>query len=114
FLLALLLRGGRSEAEHLRLLAEQGLAGARAEAETTRHHLAASERAVTARVEALGGGLRDALAGMNLSLVREQGEARALLEAKLREIAESSALRLAEIQRTVNEQLHQAVEKQMT
>ena len=113
-LLLLLARsGGGAEAHRLRLLAEQGLAGTRAEAETTRHHLAASERAVTARLVAVGGELRAALAGLNLSLVREQGEARALLEVKLREIAENSALRLAEIQRTVNEQLHQAVEKQM-
>jgi DNA recombination protein RmuC len=112
-LLLLLLRSGGGGAERLRLLAEQGLAGTRAEAETTRHHLAASERAVTARLDTVGTELRSALAGMNLALVREQGEGRALLEAKLREIAESSALRLAEIQKSVNEQLHQAVEKQM-
>ncbi len=112
-LLVLLVRGGDGEAQRLRLLAEQGLAGTRAEGETTRHHIAAGERAVTARITGIGGELRDALAGLNLSLVREQGEARALLEVKLREIAEASAARLAEIQRSVNEQLHQAVEKQM-
>ncbi len=111
-LLVLLLR--RSGGERLRLLAEQGIAGTRAEAETTRLHVAAAERAGSERAEAMRAELVAALAGMNLSLVREQGEARALLEAKLREIAEQSALRLAEIQRTVNEQLHQAVEKQMT
>src|SRR5579875_107704 len=112
-LLLLLLRSGAADAHRLRLLAEQGLAGTRAEAETTRHHLAANERAVTARLDTVGTELRNALAGMNLALVREQGEGRALLETKLREIAESSALRLAEIQKSVNEQLHQAVEKQM-
>jgi DNA recombination protein RmuC len=112
-LLLILLRSGAAAGERLRLLAEQGIAGTRSEAETTRQHFSAGERAVTARIETLGGELRTALAGMNLSIVREQGEARALLETKLREIAESSALRLAEIQKTVNEQLHQAVEKQM-
>ncbi len=38
---------------------------------------------------------------------------RQLLDAKLRELRESNDLRLGEIQKTVNEQLHAAVEKQM-
>ena len=48
------------------------------------------------------------------SLAETQGAARALLETKLREMSESSAERLAVIQKSVNEQLHAAVETQMT
>ena len=47
------------------------------------------------------------------ALVRDQGEARALLETKLREMSEQGAARLASIQRAVHEQLHEAVERQM-
>src|SRR5215472_7477940 len=36
-----------------------------------------------------------------------------MLESKLRELRDSNELKLAEIQKTVNEQLHAAVEKQM-
>jgi DNA recombination protein RmuC len=79
----------------LRLLAEQSLAGTRSEAETTR-----------------------------AALSREQGQqrmeigthfdgARAMLESKLREMRDGNETKLAEIQKTVNEQLHAAVEKQM-
>jgi DNA recombination protein RmuC len=101
-------------AERLRLLAEQALAGQRAEAETTRAHLAAAERAIGARLEQLRADTQTSLGALALGAAREQGEGRVLLEAKLREMADASALRLAEIQRSVNEQLHAAVEKQMT
>src|ERR1700749_741620 len=81
--------------QRLRLLTEQSLANTRAEAETTR-----------------------------AALSREQGQqrqeitlhfdrARAMLESKLRELREGNETKLAEIQKTVNEQLHAAVEKQM-
>ncbi|MDE2581014.1 MAG: DNA recombination protein RmuC [Rhodospirillales bacterium] len=39
---------------------------------------------------------------------------RSVLDAKLRELREGNEAKLAEIQKTVNEQLHAAVEKQMT
>jgi DNA recombination protein RmuC len=109
----LLLARGRG-AERLRLLAEQALAGQRAEAETTRAHLAAAERAIGARIEQLRADTQSSLGALALGAAREQGEGRVLLEAKLREMADASAVRLAEIQRSVNEQLHAAVEKQMT
>lgn len=48
------------------------------------------------------------------SMVAENTRARDLLDAKLRELRESNEQRLGEIQKTVNEQLHSAVEKQMT
>ncbi len=101
------------EPERLRLLAEQGLAGQRAEGETTRAHLASAERALGGRLETMRADTQAALNALTLATTREQGEGRVLLEAKLREMADASALRLGEIQRSVNEQLHAAVEKQM-
>ena len=103
--LLVLLRLGRmgEGGERLRLLAEQAVAGTRAEGDTTRALLA------SARLEAA-----EAAGGLRIALVREQGEARALLEAKLREMGEMSAASLAAIRKAVDEQLHQAVEKQMT
>ncbi|MBV9783771.1 MAG: DNA recombination protein RmuC, partial [Acidisphaera sp.] len=129
--------------QRLRLLAEQALAGQRAEAETTRSRLAETERALAAalRQDVAGslGDLRTALVQgtgeLNTRLAEEQGKlrqalaegneksgagiarqfdaTRTLLEAKLREMREGNEGKLAEIQKTVNEQLHQAVEKQM-
>ncbi|MBV9734813.1 MAG: DNA recombination protein RmuC [Acidisphaera sp.] len=122
---------------------EQGLAGQRGEAETTRQRLAETERAlgVALRQDVAGslGALRTALVQgtgeLNTRLAEEQGRlrlalaegqeksgagiaaqfeaTRGVLEAKLREMREGNEGKLAEIQKTVNEQLHQAVEKQM-
>jgi DNA recombination protein RmuC len=79
----------------LRLLAEQGLAGTRAEAETTR---AALSREQGQQRQEIGGHFETV---------------RAMLESKLREMRDGNEAKLAEIQKTVNEQLHAAVEKQM-
>ncbi len=103
-----------SAAQRQRLLAEQALAGQRSEAETTRAHLAAAERALTARVEQARVDQQDALGDLGAAFARDRGEARAMMETKLRELAETSAARLADIQRSVGEQLHAAVERQMT
>ena len=111
-LLLLVLRRAH-DPERLRLLAEQGLAGQRAEGETTRAHLASAERALGGRLEQMRADTQAALNALTLATTREQGEGRVLLETKLREMADASALRLGEIQRSVNEQLHAAVEKQM-
>jgi len=46
-------------------------------------------------------------------LTKEAGASRDLLDAKLKEMAENSEKRLADIQKSVNEQLASAVEKQM-
>ncbi len=112
-LLLLLVLRRAHDAERLRVLAEQGLAGQRAEGETTRAHLANAERALGGRLEQMRSDTQAALNALTLATTREQGEGRVLLEAKLREMADASALRLGEIQRSVNEQLHAAVEKQM-
>lgn len=100
--LLVLLRAGR-ETQRLRILAEQNLAGQ----------------------QSLRGALDTGTEQVRTVLAREQGELRlALAEAQrrgaddmgrqLREMREGNEAKLAEIQRTVNEQLHAAVEKQMT
>lgn len=55
----------------------------------------------------------EGLAKLQATLAEENARARDLLDAKLRELRESNEQRLAEIQKTVNEQLQSAVEKQM-
>jgi DNA recombination protein RmuC len=122
------LAGQRAEAETTRVAlgaAMQRLAG-----ETGDRVAAMGERVV-----ALRGELNTGLETVRTTLAREQGElrlalatcqeksgkqivgefdsTRALLDAKLREMREGNEGKLAEIQKTVNEQLHAAVEKQM-
>ena len=111
--LVLLLRRppGGDAMQHLRLLAEQAALGQRAEAEATRTRLADAERALQARAEQSRLELQATLGTLSTSIARDQGDARALLEQKLREMGEQSAQRLADLQRTVSEGLHQAVER---
>ena len=119
----------------MRLLAEQSLAGARAEAETTRATVRAAEVDNIRRLTELRGSFDIATEQVRTLLSREQGElrlalaegqrlsgerigaqfetTRTMVEAKLKEIREGNEAKLAEIQKTVNEQLHEAVEKQM-
>jgi DNA recombination protein RmuC len=121
--------GLRGETERLRLLAEQGLAGQRGEAEFLRASLAATERALLAafqsgQAEGMGralSGIRDATSAVGATSDRLRHELtgiladqRTLLERRLREMREGNEAKLAEIQRSVNEQLAQAVEQQMT
>jgi DNA recombination protein RmuC len=81
--------------QRLRLLAEQCLSGTRAEAETTRAALSREQ-------------------GQQRQEITDHFErVRAMLESKLRELRDGNETKLAEIQKTVNEQLHAAVEKQM-
>ena len=90
---------------------------------------------IAERIIALRGAYDMAMEQMRTVLSREQGElrlalaeaqrksteqigaqfetTRAMIEAKLREMREGNEAKLAEIQKTVNEQLHAAVEKQM-
>lgn len=131
----LAVRAQARDLQRLRLLAEQALAGQRSEGETTRAHLGMVQ---TGCVEALGRSFADVTAALgnlrtgfaqgagelNTRLADEQGRLRqalaegqekaiVLLEAKLKEMREGNEGKLAEIQKTVNEQLHAAVEKQM-
>jgi len=119
----------------LRLLAEQTQAGLRAESETTRAAIRAGDTAAAEGRAGLRGALDVATEQLRTTLSRDQGElrlaladgqrktieqtgvkfetVRQLLDLKLRELRESNEVRLAEIHKTVNEQLHAAVEKQM-
>jgi DNA recombination protein RmuC len=119
----------------LRLLAEQSLAGARAEAETTRAALRSADTATAERLAGLRAAYDTGLEQMRTVLSREQGTlrlalaeaqrtsaaqiggqfetTRSMIEAKLKELRDGNEGKLAEIQKTVNEQLHAAVEKQM-
>ena len=99
--------------QHLLMLADQATAGQRQEAEATRTQLAQVERALSVRAEQARLELQATLGTLSTSMARDQGDARALLEVKLREMSEQAAVRLASIQRSVTEQLHQAVETQM-
>ena len=51
---------------------------------------------------------------LRLEVARALDQMRTSMDARLRELREGNEARLAEIQKTVNEQLHAAVEKQMT
>ena len=119
----------------LRLLAEQTQAGLRAEGETTRSAMRAAETGWAERLTALRGALDLAAEQIRTTLSRDQGElrlalaegqaktadqtgaqfetVRQLLDAKLKELRDGNEAKLAEIHKTVNEQLHAAVEKQM-
>ena len=132
--LLLLMRSGR-ETQRLRILAEQCLAGVRGEAETTRMTLRGVSGETAERMVALRGAFDIGIEQMRTVLSREQGElrlaladgqrktgmdvgaqfetTRGMLETKLRELREGNEAKLADIQKTVNEQLHAAVEKQM-
>lgn len=96
-----------SSLQRLRILSEQTLAGQRSEADTLRASMESTERALTASMSSAGGQLRLEVSGA-------LAEMRTALDARLRELRESNEARLGEIQKTVNEQLHAAVEKQMT
>ncbi len=104
---------GRDDLQRLRLTGEQLLAGHRAEAERSRALLAATERALGTRLETLNLSLEQRLGGLTTRIAQDAGESRVLLERKLGEMADHTTQRLAEIQRSVNEQLTQAVERQM-
>jgi DNA recombination protein RmuC len=113
--IAILLRAAAmADAQHRqRLLAEQLLAAGRADAEQSRAMLMGIERALSARIADVRQGMEYRLGELTTRIARDQGDARVILEQKLRELAETSATQLAEIRASVNDQLHQAVEKQM-
>lgn len=85
----------------------------RAESDQVRATLAETERALTTRGAETRLELQATLGGLTTQLVREQGEQRVLLETKLREMADQAGVRLAEIQRSVDEKLTASIEKQM-
>jgi DNA recombination protein RmuC len=127
----LLLLGFRLSAEQarLRVLAEQALAGQRGDGETMRAALQRATADMAERLAELRGEQATAIETLRTLLTREQGDlrlalaeglARAREQASAAEAAQGEATRalleakLGEIQKGVNEQLHAAVEKQMT
>ena len=134
--LAMLVSRQLRDTQSQRLLAEQALAGIRGEAETTRAAVQAVGRDSADRLATVRSAFDTGTEQMRAMLSREQGElrlalaeaqrigaeqlarqfeaTRTVLETKLKEMREGNEAKLAEIQKTVNEQLHAAVEKQMT
>ncbi len=112
----LLLRAGQ-EMQRLRILAEQALAGQRSEAETTRMVMMGVAGEAAERMAALRGALETGIEQLRTVLSHGQGELRLALSADLLRQSEATRTlleaKIAEIQRSVNEQLHAAVEKQM-
>jgi DNA recombination protein RmuC len=96
-----------------RLLAEQAAAAAREQNGEMRRVLLGTERALSARVGESRHAMEHRLGDLSTRLARDQGETRLKLEQRLREMGEENARHLAQIQHSVNEQLHAAVEKQM-
>jgi DNA recombination protein RmuC len=131
-LLMMLWMAQKTGVERLRVLTEQVLAGQRAEAETSRRQAMEGERAVLAVLAEAGASQARSAGDLTTLLAAEQGrlraaladereksalaaeQTRAMLEHKLRELREGNEARLAQIERTVNEQLAQVVEQQMT
>jgi DNA recombination protein RmuC len=104
--------------EKLRLMVEQNLAGGRAEAETTRAALAASEGRLVAAIQ---GGTTDALMKAYDKINNATQEFAQAVDRLRQQAAADSAktteflqTRLTAIETSVNEKLHEAVEKQMT
>ncbi len=118
--LALLLRhrGDRADADGFRASLADAAArleqAHRTEADSVRASLAAAERALATRAEQSRLEAHSMLGGISTLIAKEQGEQRVLMEAKLREMSDQAALRLADIQRSVNERLTDSIEKQMT
>ena len=117
-----------AEGERARIFNGQIQAGLRAESETTRAHLSATERALAAAIQSgttqalkqafaqittATTGVSTAMDAMRQAAVEEQRRIAATLDLQLTTLRESNEKRLAEIQKTVNEQLNAAVEKQM-
>ncbi len=102
----------------LRLGLDQLLAGGRAEAETTRAVLAAAEGRLAAAINA---GTTEALSKAFAQISGATQNVAAVVDGLRRQAAEDAVktasvleMRLASIQASVNEKLHEAVEKQMT
>jgi DNA recombination protein RmuC len=108
----------RRAAETLRMLLEQVLAGERAEAETTRAALAAAEGRLR---QAIQSGTTDALSRSFEQIGSATQNMATTIDALRRQAGEDAQktlglleTRLGAIQNSVNEKLHEAVEKQMT
>ncbi len=104
---------GRAALHGLHALAEAALDGQRAEADRTLGLMAESERALSGRIEGLHVAIERRLGLLTTRMAHDEGQNRALMERKLREMSEQMTRRLGDIERSVNEQLQRAVERQM-
>ena len=102
----LILRQG-AVLQRLRLLGERAIAAQRGETETLRAVMADTERALGAASSVSGAQLR-------LEVSTALADMRGAVDLRLRELREANDAKLEQIQKIVNEQLHEAVEKQMT
>jgi DNA recombination protein RmuC len=93
-------------------LAEQRAAVVKALAEH-KDDTALLRRDVTQGIGEIRVALTEGLARLQETLAAENARGRDLMDAKLRELREGNEAKLGEIQKTVNEQLRSAVEKQM-
>ena len=130
------LRRQHLTSQQLRLVVDQSLGGDRGEAEGTRVAVRTASMEIMERIAALRGDQAAGVERVQNTLARKQGELRVtlleaqqrttaaiagqfetmrtLIEAKLSEMRTGNEAKLAEIQKSLNEQLHAAVEKQMT
>lgn len=111
-----LLRGWRGAAreETLRLKLDQLLAGQQSAAEAIGLRLRETERALTAPLGDLRAVLGQSQGDLRTALAEGQDKTWRLMSEKLQELREGNEKKLGEIQASVNEQLHAAVEAQMT
>ncbi len=127
-----LMRRRDPDAEGARLVLAQVLSGQRTESETLRRRLEEAERALlgslaemtTRQAQAAGrletllaegqGKLREVLVAERDKAREAAEQARTAMEGQLRLLREGNERKLGEIQTAVNDQLHAAVEKQMT
>jgi DNA recombination protein RmuC len=100
-------------AQDARAMAEQRAAVVKALTEH-KDDTALLRRDVTQGIGEIRIAFAEGLAKLQQAQAAENARGRDLLDAKLKELRESNEARLAEIQKTVNEQLQSAVEKQMT
>lgn len=119
------MRRGAVREEMLRLRLDQLLASQQSAAERQDRRLRETERALTTPLGDLREALGQSLGNLHAALAEGQEKAWRLLSErlealnaamgeKLREMREGNESKLGEIQKTVNEQLHAAVEAQMT
>ena len=101
--IALILLAGLAMIARLLAAVQAASLSATSGLEAARTQFQAGERALARQMDQL-----------RLEAREDAGRTALLLEAKLREMAEASAARLAAIERTVGNQLHAAVEQQMT
>jgi len=111
-----LLRGWRGAAreEALRLKLDQLLAGQQSAVETIGLRLRETERALTAPLGDLRAVLGQSQGDLRSALAEGQEKTWRLMSEKLQELRDGNEKKLGEIQTSVNEQLHAAVEAQMT